>query len=84
MQKLKRFLTEQELVWYVKWASTVSIMFSVTLLAGNWFYPYNIMLQFFGNCLWIWAGFLWKENAVILTNAFCNVIILVVLAVKFI
>ena len=76
-------LSDKPLEWYVKWASTLTIMCSVTLIAGNWFYPYNVMLQFLGNCLWIWAGFLWKENAVILTNAFCNFIILIVLAVKF-
>jgi hypothetical protein len=68
---------------YVKWVATVLIMCSVTLLAGSWFYPYSIMLQFVGNCFWIWAGYLWREKAIILTNAFCNVIILTVLVIKF-
>jgi len=71
------------LEWYVKWIATLIIMISVTMLAGSWFYPYSIILQFIGNCFWIWAGFLWQERAVILTNAFCNFIILVVLGIKF-
>lgn len=71
------------LEWYVKWLATSIIMISVTMIAGSWFYPYNVMLQFIGNCFWIWAGCLWKERTVILTNAFCNFIILIVLGIKF-
>jgi hypothetical protein len=76
-------MTGKPLDFYVKWSATAIIMVSVTMLAGSWFYPYSIMLQFFGNCLWIWLGFLWKEQAVIITNAFCNLIILTVLGIKF-
>jgi hypothetical protein len=71
------------LEFYIKWLATAVIMVSVTMLAGEWFYPYNVMLQFFGNCLWIWVGILWRERTVILTNLFCNLIMASVLIYKF-
>ena len=77
-------MLRQPLEFYVKWSATLVIMISVTMLAGEWFYPYSIMLQFFGNCLWIWAGILWREKTIIFTNAFCNLIILSVLTIKYI
>jgi hypothetical protein len=72
------------LEFYVKWTATLLIMIAVTMLAGEWYYPYSIIIQFVGNCLWIYAGYLWREKTVILTNLFCNIIIGSVLTIKYI
>jgi hypothetical protein len=61
--------------FWVKWSATVIIMIAVALTSGNWFYPWNILFYFIGNILWIWAGIIWRQWPVIITNAFANVIL---------
>lgn len=61
--------------FWVKWSATAIIMIAVALTSGNWFYPWNILFYFIGNILWIWAGIIWRQWPVIITNAFANVIL---------
>lgn len=68
--------------FWVKWSATVIIMAAVALTSGNWFYPWNILLYFVGNILWIWAGIIWQQWPVIIVNAFANVILVVGYIIK--
>jgi hypothetical protein len=61
--------------FWVKWTATAVIMAAVALTSGNWLYPWNILLYFIGNILWIWAGVIWRQWPVIITNLFANIIL---------
>ena len=77
-------LTNQigDLEWWVKWSATAVIMVAVALTSGNWLYPWNILLYFIGNVLWIWAGVMWAQWPVIVTNLFANIILVIGFYIK--
>lgn len=71
-----------DLEWWVKWSATAVIMVAVALTSGNWLYPWNILLYFIGNLLWIWVGVMWAQWPVIITNLFANIILVVGFYIK--
>ena len=56
------------LVWWVKWASSISIVFAMIATINN-LYPYNMFLQFAGCLGWLWVAIKWNDRALIIVNA---------------
>ena len=57
-----------QLVWYVKWASSICIVFAMIATTNN-LYPYNMILQFAGGLGWLWVYIMWHDRSLIVVNA---------------
>lgn len=57
--------------WYIKWASSVVVLFAITLRATG--IPelqiYDMILSWVGAVGWFVVGFLWKDRALTMLNA---------------
>jgi len=51
-------------VWYIKWASAVTIIITMVFHVMGWT-PWNSILQLVGASGWTYVGFKWKEKAII-------------------
>ena len=57
-----------ELVWYVKWASSIIIVLAM-IATTNDLYPWNMFLQTVGVAGWLWVSIIWNDRALIIVNA---------------
>ena len=56
-----------DLSWYIKWASSIIIIFGMMLSSAN-IYPMNIWVHLFGVSGWMIVGMLWHDRALIFLN----------------
>ena len=57
-----------ELVWYVKWVSSIVIVFAM-IATINDLYPWNMFLQAAGCAGWLWVSIIWNDRGLIVVNA---------------
>ena len=56
------------LSWYVKWASSIVLVFAMIATTNN-MYPMNMILQGIGVAGWLWVAIIWNDRALIVVNA---------------
>ena len=54
--------------WYVKWASSIVLVFAMIATTNN-LYPMNMILQGIGVAGWLWVAIIWNDRALIVVNA---------------
>ena len=63
--------------WYIKWASSIIILFAITIRASG--VPelmiFDMFLSWLGAVGWFVVGMLWKDRAVIILNGAIGVIL---------
>ena len=59
---------EKDKVWYIKWASSVTLMLGMVLTAQNVF-PYNLYLHVPGTMGWMYVSIVWNDRALIVINS---------------
>ena len=62
------------LSWYVKWASSIVLVFAMIATTNN-MYPMNMILQGIGVAGWLWVAIIWNYRALIVVNAVAVAII---------
>ena len=56
--------------WYVKWAATVLMLFSMMARAGGVEYRiFDLGIGTIGIALWLWVSVMWNDRALIILNA---------------
>ena len=63
----KKITPKGDLSWYIKWASSIIIIFGMMLSSAN-IYPMNIWVNLFGVSGWMIVGMLWHDRALIFLN----------------
>jgi len=59
---------KMDLSWYVKWASSIFILGSMSIRGVEGLQQYDLGLSLIGVAGWLWVGLLWKDRALILLN----------------
>ena len=59
---------QQPFVWYMKWASSIVLIFAMLLTTNN-MYPYNMFFQCIGVAGWLVVSIIWNDRALIVVNA---------------
>ena len=54
-------------VWYVKWASSILMIITMSLTAVN-IYPYNVFLGLISSVGWTYVSVRWQDRALIILN----------------
>jgi len=57
-----------DLSWYVKWFSSVCVLFAMSMRGIEHLAQYDLMLSLVGVMGWCWVGIMWKDRALILLN----------------
>ena len=57
----------KELVWYMKWASSLCLIIGMALTSAN-LYPCNMYFQLTGIIGWLVVGMLWHDRSLIVLN----------------
>ena len=65
MTKVER---EQDLTWYIKWASSIVLMLGMTLTSQNIF-PYNLYFHLLGTLGWTYVSIVWNDRALLVINS---------------
>ena len=65
MTKVER---EQNLTWYIKWASSIVLMLGMTLTSQNIF-PYNLYFHLLGTLGWTYVSMVWNDRALLVINS---------------
>ena len=53
--------------WYIKWVSTIILLFGIILTANN-IYPYNLYVNVVALFGWIIVSIMWNDRALIVIN----------------
>ena len=64
----KKVTPRYDLSWYIKWVSSVIILFGMVFTSANML-PYNLWFHLIGVAGWGVVGFLWHDRALIVLNA---------------
>ena len=59
---------EKDKVWYVKWASSLTLMFGMVLTAQHVFH-YNLYFHVAGTVGWMYVSIVWNDRALIVVNS---------------
>jgi hypothetical protein len=59
---------EKNTTWYIKWASSILLMFGMILTSQNIF-PYNLYLHVVGISGWLYVSIVWNDRALIVLNS---------------
>jgi len=66
---------------WLAWLGTAGLLIAATLAAFN-FYPFYIFAFIIGNSLWAIAGWLWKEQSLVVLNVVITLIYVIGLFFK--
>ena len=66
-QKQNKVTPEYTLDWYIKWASSIILIFGMILTSNNAF-PYNLYVSCIGITGWIFVGMLWRDRSIMILN----------------
>jgi hypothetical protein len=69
--------------WYVKWASSVIILFAMVVRASDLSNTLDSILSFIGCVGWLFVAFVWKDRALIMLNSIAAFILLTGLLTRF-
>jgi|TARA_R100000781_G_C4081134_1_gene127755 hypothetical protein len=59
---------EQDLTWYIKWASSIILMLGMTLTSQNIF-PFNLYFHLLGTLGWTYVSIVWNDRALLVINS---------------
>jgi|TARA_R100000995_G_scaffold74230_1_gene43181 hypothetical protein len=65
---MTRVEREQDLTWYIKWASSIILMLGMTLTSQNIF-PYNLYFHLLGTLGWTYVSIVWNDRALLVINS---------------
>ena len=54
--------------WYIKWVSSIVLIFGMVLTANNLF-PWNVLIQAIGIAGWLIVSIMWNDRALMIVNA---------------
>tara|TARA_R110000824_G_scaffold61054_1_gene162812 strand:+ start:169 stop:426 length:258 start_codon:yes stop_codon:yes gene_type:complete len=66
--KIKKLTPLHTKDWYIKWCSSVCIIFAL-LLTSNEVYPLNLIFHGIGLLGWLIVGMIWMDRSLIVLNA---------------
>lgn len=63
--------------WYIKWASSIIVLFAVALRSANIpeLHFYDVLLSWTGAVGWFVVGMMWKDRALILLNGVIGIML---------
>ena len=64
----KKVTPRYDLSWYIKWASSITLIFAMLFTSANMF-PINLFVANVGFIGWLVVGMLWHDRSLILLNA---------------
>jgi len=70
----KKITPRGDLSWYIKWGSSVIILWGMVLTSVGGMEPYNLMFHLCGVIGWLIVGMLWHDRALIFINTAATVI----------
>ena len=74
---IKSVTPKGDLTWYIKWASSIIVLFAVTIRAAgipelHWI---DVLGSWLGSVGWFVVGMMWKDRALILLNGVLAIIL---------
>ena len=64
----KKVTPRGDLSWYIKWASSITLIFAMLFTSANMF-PINLYIANRGFSGWLIVGMLWHDRSLIVLNA---------------
>jgi|TARA_B100000424_G_C22800674_1_gene429444 hypothetical protein len=64
----KKVTPRGDLSWYIKWASSITLIFAMLFTSANMF-PINLYIANIGFIGWLTVGMLWHDRSLIVLNA---------------
>jgi len=64
----KKVTPRGDLSWYIKWASSITLIFAMLFTSANMF-PVNLYIANIGFIGWLIVGMLWHDRSLIVLNA---------------
>ena len=64
----KKVTPRGDLSWYIKWASSITLIFAMLFTSANMF-PINLFVANVGFIGWLVVGMLWNDRSLIVLNA---------------
>ncbi len=64
----KKVTPRGDLSWYIKWASSITLIFAMLFTSANMF-PINLYIANIGFVGWLTVGMLWHDRSLIVLNA---------------
>ena len=64
----KKVTPRYDLSWYIKWASSITLIFAMLFTSANMF-PINLFVANVGFIGWLVVGMLWHDRSLIVLNA---------------
>ena len=64
----KKVTPRGDLSWYIKWASSITLIFAMLFTSANMF-PINLYIANIGFIGWLIVGMLWHDRSLIVLNA---------------
>jgi|TARA_X000000950_G_scaffold1158_2_gene1278 hypothetical protein len=64
----KKVTPRGDLSWYIKWASSIILIFAMLFTSANMF-PINLYVANFGFAGWVIVGMLWHDRSLIVLNS---------------
>ena len=64
----KKVTPRGDLSWYIKWASSITLIFAMLFTSANMF-PINLYIANIGFIGWLLVGMLWHDRSLIVLNA---------------
>ena len=77
MTKVNSITPKYDVTWYVKWASSIIVLFGITIRASGvtelqWL---DIVCSWIGAVGWFYVGFKWNDRALMVLNAVIGIIL---------
>jgi len=75
--KVNSVTPKYDVTWYVKWASSIIVLFGITIRASGvtelqWL---DIVCSWVGAVGWFYVGFKWNDRALMVLNAVIGIIL---------
>ena len=64
----KKVTPRGDLSWYIKWASSITLIFAMLFTSANMF-PINLWIANIGFIGWLVVGMLWHDRSLIVLNS---------------
>ena len=62
--------------WYIKWISSIFILFAMSIRGIENLQVYDLSLSIVGVVGWLWVAIVWNDRALIVLNSFGLILLL--------
>ena len=62
--------------WYIKWVSSIFILFAMSIRGIENLQIYDLSLSIVGVVGWLWVAIVWNDRALIVLNSFGLILLL--------